>query len=138
MNIETGRWTKFGSTANADFYEVDAQMLAVVPHQNCYDNGGTAKASVDLQLEYLRARNRRAGVVVFMDPILVQDSEARRVYRELPDPMFQACFALVGGTPFGRAAGSIFLVLSPPRVPTKFFSTFDEAAAWASSQVQAK
>lgn len=138
MNIDASRWTKIGSTSNADFYEVDAEILAVVPYENCSDDEESARASVAMQLEYLRARNRRAGIIVFMDRILEQDAGARRVYRELPDPTFQACFALVGGTSFGRAASSIFLALSPPRAQTRFFSTFDEASAWARSRVRDK
>lgn len=94
------------------------------------DDAATAHESVRLQLEFLRAHARRAGVVVMMDRVAEQDSAARAVYRDEPDPAFQACFALVGGTPFGRAIASIFIGLHPPRVPTKMFGTFEEAVAW--------
>jgi hypothetical protein len=138
VNIDMNRWVKFGSTANADFYEVEQHILAVVPHEGCTDNAETASASVRMQLDFLRPRGRRAGVVVFMDPILDQDAAARNVYRDMPDPAFQSCFALIGGSMFGRAAGSIFLGLNPPKVPTRLFSTFDEAVAWARAQTQQK
>jgi len=138
VNIDTSRWVKFGATANADFYEVEQHILAVVPQEGCTDNAETASASVQMQLDFLRTRGRRAGIVVFMDPVLDQDAAARNVYRDMPDPAFQTCFALVGGTPFGRAVGSIFLGLNPPKVPTRLFSTFEEAVAWISTQTQQK
>jgi hypothetical protein len=128
--IDTTRWTKFGTSDNADFYEVEPGVLAVVPFEGTEDNAETARQSVTTQLEYLRARGKRAGVVVFMDPVLEQHAGARSVYRDLPDPAFQVCFALVGSSAFGRAVGSVFLGLSRPRVPTRMFGSFEEAAAW--------
>ncbi len=135
MKINTDKWTKIGQTANADFYEVDPQVLAVVPYEKCTDDEVTAKASVDLQLAYLRPKGRKAGVIIFMDNITQQTSGARTVYRDAPDPAHQAGFALVGGTPFGRAVASVFLGLSKPRVPTLMFGTFEEALAWCHAQV---
>jgi len=130
-SIDTSGWVKFGESSNAEFFEIEPRVLAVVPFDGCDDNAETARASIRIQLERLRARGRRAGVIVFMDRIASQDSGARAVYSEAPDPAFQACFALVGGTTFGRAVGSIFIGLRPPRVPTRMFSTIEEALAWA-------
>lgn len=128
--INTVGWTKIGSSANADFYEVEPQLLAVVPFDGTVDDAETAKESIRIQLAHMRSTGRPAGVIVFMDRIVQQDSAARAVYRDAPDPAFHLCFALVGGTPFGRAVASIFIGLSPPKVPTRMFSSFDEAAAW--------
>lgn len=130
MNVDTSAWRKIGSSANADFFDVTPRVLAVVPHDGAVDDEPTARESVRIQLDHLRAHGRRAGVVVFMDALVEQTAAARKVYRDLPDPAFQACFALVGGTTFGRAVGSIFIGLHPPRVPTRLFGSFDEAIAW--------
>ena len=65
-----------------------------------------------------------------MDRVASQNSGARDVYRDAPDPMFQTCFALVGSTMFGRAVSSVFIGLHPPRVPTRMFATFEEALSW--------
>ena len=65
-----------------------------------------------------------------MDAVASQNSGAREVYRNAPDPTFQTCFALVGSTMFGRAVSSVFMGLHPPRVPTRMFGTFQEALAW--------
>jgi hypothetical protein len=129
--IDTSRWRKFGESSNAEFFEVEPRILAVVPFDGCDDNESTAGESVRIQLELLRARGTRAAVLVFMDRIASQDAGAREVYSTAPDPAFQSCFALVGGTMFGRAVGSIFIGLRPPRVPTRMFSTVEEALAWA-------
>ena len=90
---------------------------------------------MSIQLEHLRKTGTRAGTVVFMDRLVQQDSAARTVYRDAPDPAFQVCFALVGGTPFGRAVGSIFIGLSPPKVPTRMFGNLDEALAWVRTRL---
>lgn len=131
-------WAKIGTSSNATFYEIEPQILAVVPFDRAVDDARTARESVEIQLEHLRTTGRRAGVVVFMDPVIQQDSGARAVYRDAPDPAFQACYALVGGTPFGRAVGSIFIGLSPPRVPTRMFSRFNDAVDWIRAQLQTR
>ena len=48
-----------------------------------------------------------------MDHVASQNSGARDVYRDSPDPTFQTCFALVGSTMFGRAVSSVFIGLQP-------------------------
>jgi hypothetical protein len=130
MTPDVTAWSAIGRSANADFYEIEPGVLAVVPFDGSGDTADTAAESVQIQLEHLRARGQRAGVVVFMDRVVSQTSGARDVYRDAPDPTFQACFALVGSTVFGRAVASIFMGLHPPRVPTRMFGTYEEALAW--------
>ena len=102
----------------------------MVPFDGTTDNATTAAESVAAQLQYLQPRGQRAGVIVMMDQVTRQDGAARAVYHDQPNPAFQVCFALVGSTPFGRAVASIFIGLNPPRVPTRFFATLEEALAW--------
>lgn len=129
-------WVLIGESSNARFYEVDPSLLVVVPHEGAVDTAETARESIRIQLEHLRRLDRRAGVVVLVDPVADQDAGARRVYREAPDPSRQACFALVAKSRFGRAVSSIFMGLSPPRCPTRMFGDFDAAVAWARSMVE--
>jgi hypothetical protein len=131
IGIDTSGWTRIGRSSNAEFFEIEASVLAVVPFDRCDDNEHSARESVRIQLEHLRACGRRAGVLVFMDRVLTQSAAARQVYRDEPDLAYQACFALVGGTLFGRAVGSIFIGLHPPRVPTRLFATAEQAIEWA-------
>jgi len=136
MTIDTKNWTKIGQTANADFYQIDESVLGVVPFDGCTDDENTAKASVELQLNHLRSQGTKAGCIIFMDSIAQQTAAARNVYRDLPNPEYQTCFALVGGTAFGRAVGSFFLGLSKPRVPTQMFATLEQAVAWCHEQAK--
>ena len=136
MPIDTKNWTKFGQTANADFYQIDESTLAVVPFESCTDDENTAKASVEIQKNYLSSKGKKAGCIIFMDGIAQQTAGARTAYRDLPDPKYQVCFALVGGTVFGRAVGSVFLGLSKPRVPTLMFGTLEQALTWCHEQVK--
>lgn len=134
--IESTGWLRIGQSTNADFFEVEERVLAVVPFDRCDDNEATARESIRIQLEYLRGRKKRAGILVFMDRILTQSAAAREVYRVEPDPGFQTCFALVGGTTFGRAVGSFFIGIHPPRVPTRMFATMEQALGWARTTVE--
>ena len=109
MSIDISNWIKIGQTTNADFYEISTGFLAVIPFNKCTDDETTAKASVQTQLEYLYSKKQRAAVVIFMDNIIQQTAGARAIYRDMPDPAYQVCFALVGGTFFGRAVGSVCL-----------------------------
>ena len=135
---DTATWTKFATTSNADFYEIEPHALAVVPFEGTTDDAATARESVAAQLQYLRARGQRAGIIVMMDRVVEQDGGARAVYRDEPDPAFQACFALVGSTAFGRAVASIFIGINPPRVPTRLFATLEEALAWVRTIVRVR
>lgn len=130
MTPNTSAWIPIGRSANADFFEIEAGVLAVVPFDGASDTADTAADSVRIQLTHLRARGRRAGTIVFMDQVASQNSGARDVYRTAPDPTLQTCFALVGGTMFGRAVSSLFIGLNPPRVPTRLFGTYQEALSW--------
>jgi hypothetical protein len=136
MSVDVKNWTKFGQTSNADFYEISPGFLAVVPFDGCTDDEATAKSSVQTQLDYLRPKKQKAAVVIFMDNINQQTTGARNIYRDMPDPEYQTCFALVGGTMFGRAVGSFFLGLSKPRVPTQMFATLEQALEWARTQAK--
>lgn len=130
MTPDTSAWSPIGQSENADFFEIEPGVLAVVPFDGSTDTARTAAESIRIQIAHLRAYGRRAGTVVFMDSVVAQNSGAREVYRNAPDPMFQTCFALVGSTILGRAVSSVFMGLHPPRVPTRTFGTFQEALAW--------
>jgi hypothetical protein len=127
---DTSAWSPIGRSANADFFEIEPGVLAVVPFDGTSDSADTAAESIRIQVAHLRGSGRRAGTVVFMDRVVAQNSGAREVYRSDPDPTFQTCFALVGSTILGRAVSSVFIGLHPPRVPTRMFRTFEEALAW--------
>ena len=130
MTPDTSGWSPIGRSRNADFYQIEPGVLAVVPFDGSSDTADSAAESINIQLAHLRANGRRAGTIVFMDPVGAQTSGAREVYRNAPDPTFQICFALVGSTMFGRAVSSVFMGLHPPRVPTRMFGTLQEALTW--------
>ncbi len=138
MMPDVTAWSAIGRSENADFYEVEPGILAVVPLDGSGDTADTAAESVRIQLTHLRASGQRAGIMVFMDRVVSQTSGARDIYRDAPDPAFQVCFALVGSTVFGRAVASIFMGLHPPRVPTRMFGTYEEALAWIRRTVEAR
>ena len=57
MNIEVHRWTKIGTSGNADFYEIEPQILAVVPFEGSTDDGiATAHEFLDQSGQSLGSR----------------------------------------------------------------------------------
>ena len=130
MTPDTTAWLPIGRSTNADFFEVEPGVLAVVPFDGVADTADSAAESIQIQVSHLRTSGRRAGTVVFMDPVVAQNAGAREVYRNAPDPTFQTAFALVGSTMLGRAVASVFMGLHPPRVPTRMFATFEDALTW--------
>jgi hypothetical protein len=130
MTINTENWQKIGETANATIYEVEPRILAVMPVEGAVDDGDTARANLEVQSTYLRSKGQKAAVIITMDTVAEQTADARAVYRDDTDPVFFACYAIVGGTFFARAIGSVFLGLSKPRIPTSLFGSFEEALEW--------
>ena len=123
-------WTHVGTSSNADFYEVEPDILAVVPHVNSRDDERTARESLAFQRQHWHGRGHRGAVVVYMDPVVEQDSGARAVYANETASLPSTCFALVGETFFGHAAAAVFTGLSKPGLPTQVFRSFDDARAW--------
>ncbi|AKF05750.1 hypothetical protein [Sandaracinus amylolyticus] len=133
LEPDVTRWALLGSTSNAHFYEIEPRVIAIVPHERSIDDERTARESVELQHAHWRARGARGGAIVFMDRLVDQRPGARKVYTSVPDPALITCFALVGGTVFGRAAASVFLGLTRPSAPTRVFATYESALEWVRS-----
>lgn len=123
-------WKHLGASSNADFYEVEPEILAVVPHPNTRDDESTARESVAFQEKHWRARGHRGAVVVYMDPVVEQDSGARSVYANETATLPSTCFALVGETFFGHAAAAVFTGLARPGLPTQVFRSLEDARGW--------
>lgn len=115
MSIDTKNWTEFGQTVNADFYKIDENTLAVVPFEGCTDNENTAKASVEIQKNYLSSKGQKAGRIIFMDSIAQQTAGARVAYRDMPEPNYQVCFACLAERFSGEQSAPYFLAY-PSRV----------------------
>lgn len=123
-------WKKLGDSDNAEFFLAEDGVIAVVPHDGCTDDEATATQSVEFQHSYWRGEGRSGGALIFLDPIRDSQPGARGVYATLPDPSLIRGFALVGGSIFGRAIGSVFLGLSRPSAPTKMFGDKERGLAW--------
>jgi hypothetical protein len=134
--IDTTVWTPVARCANARFFEIEPQILVVVPDENSTDDEDSAKESIRIQIDYMRTRKFRAGVIVLTDSVAEQSSAARSVYKNEADPKYHACFALVASSMLGRAVASVFLGLHRPRVPTRFFASLDEAIEWSREMVR--
>lgn len=128
--IPVERWEHVGSTSNAEFYVVERDILAIVPHDRCEDDEHTARESFSFQDRHWRNLGHRGAAVIFMDRILVQDGGARTVYEGESQGMLTTCFALIGETLFGKVTASVFTGFKKPAVPTQVFRSLEDAMPW--------
>ncbi|HEU4535163.1 MAG TPA: hypothetical protein VFS00_13640, partial [Polyangiaceae bacterium] len=61
------RWRPLGSTDNADMYEIEPGVLAVVPHAGSSDTAETARQSVEFQHRHWEEAKRGGGAIIFLD-----------------------------------------------------------------------
>jgi hypothetical protein len=130
IEIPTAKWKLLGDSANAKNYEIEPHVMAAVPNPGSSDDLATARDNVAFQNKLLKEWG--GGVVlVFFDPLVSQDKDARRVYQtECEQPHYRAC-ALIGGTLLSRAIMSFFVGVTKPRVPIKLFGNMADALEWA-------
>jgi hypothetical protein len=128
--IPIEQWRHVGSTANAEFYVIEEDILAVVPNVDVHDDENTARASLAFQTKHWTSVGHRGAAVVFMDRVLSQDSGARAVYEKETASMLTTCFALVGATFFGYATAAPFEGLTRPGIPTQVFRSLEDARPW--------
>ncbi len=130
MTAPDPSWKPLGPTDNADWYQIQDDLIAIVPRENARDTEASARESIAIQQRHWRSVGRRGAVVVFMDNLLDQDSGARAVYMNESDPSCTTCYALVGESLFAQAVASVFTGLARPQVPTRMFRSLAEALPW--------
>lgn len=123
-------WTRIGSTSNADFYEMRPDVLVIVPHTDAIDDATTARESLALQKQHWTKVGRRGAVIIWMDPVMEQDSGARGVYASETNGVPTTCYAIVGESFFAMATASVFAGLAKPGIETKIFRSLEEALPW--------
>jgi hypothetical protein len=128
------QWKPLGRTYNTHYYLLSDDVLIVLPDQGLRDDGASARVNIDFQSAYARMLGRRCCVVVVLDSLTSQDSEARRIYAAGMQPSLFYAVALIVTNPLARAIGSFFLGLTRPAVPTKLFESVDNAAKWLATQ----
>ena len=128
------QWKPLGRTYNTHYYLLSDDVLIVLPDQGLRDDGASARVNIDFQSAYARMLGRRCCVVVVLDSLSSQDSEARRIYAAGMQPSLFYAAALIVTNPLARAIGSFFLGLTRPAVPTKLFDSVDDAAKWLATQ----
>jgi hypothetical protein len=128
------QWKPLGRTLNTHYFLLADDVLIVLPDKGLRDDGASAQVNIDYQISYARLLGRRCCVIVVIDSLSSQDSEARRIYASGMQPTLFYAAALVVTSPLARAIGSFFLGLTKPAVPTRLFESVEAAAAWAVTQ----
>ena len=127
------QWKPLGRTFNTHYYLLADDVLIVLPDKGLKDDGASARVNIEYQTAYARLVGRCC-VIVVIDSLSSQDSEARRIYAAGMQPSLFFAVALIVTSPLARAIGSFFLGLTRPPVPTRLFESVEEAAAWAMTQ----
>src|SRR5580765_432510 len=128
------QWKPLGRTYNTHYYLLADDILIVLPDKGLRDDGASARVNIDYQTAYARMVGRCCCVIVVLDSLTSQDSEARRIYAAGMQPSLFYAAALIVTNPLARAIGSFFLGLTRPAVPTKLFESVEEAANWVTTQ----
>ena len=76
----------------------------------------------------------RRGLLVDMSQVKSISREARAFYAS-EGSRYAIAVALVVGSPLSRMLGNFFLGFNRPTVPTRLFSSTDEAASWLRQQL---
>lgn len=126
-------WEKVGSTSNADFYAMRPDVLVVVPHPDSTDDAASARESLAFQRQHWAALGHRGAVIIWMDPVIAQDSGARAVYSNETQGVPTTCYAIIGESFFAMATASIFTGLAKPGIDTQVFRSLEEALPWVDS-----
>jgi hypothetical protein len=124
------QWKPLGRTYNTHYYLLADDILIVLPDKGLRDDGASARVNIDYQTAYARIVNRPCCVIVVIDSLSSQDSEARRIYAAGMQPSLFYAAALIVSNPLARAIGSFFLGLTRPAVPTRLFQSVEDAAEW--------
>jgi hypothetical protein len=132
--IVPDQWKPLGRTFNTHYYLLADDVLIILPDKGLQDDGASARVNMDYQTAYARLVGKRCCVIVVIDSLTSQDSEARRIYAAGMQPSLFYAVALIVSNPLARAIGSFFLGLTRPPVPTKLFESVDAAAAWVVTQ----
>ena len=128
------QWKPLGRTFNTHYFLLADDVMIVLPNKGLKDDGASARVNMDYQTAYARLVGRRCCVIVVIDSLTSQDSEARRIYAAGMNPALFYAVGLIVTNPLARAIGSFFLGLTRPPVPTKLFESVEEAAAWVVTQ----
>jgi hypothetical protein len=128
------QWKPLGRTYNTNYYLISDDILIVLPDKGLKDDGASARVNIDFQTAYARMLGRRCCVIVVLDSLTSQDSEARRIYAAGMQPSLFYAAALIVTSPLARAIGSFFLGLTRPAIPTKLFESVEDAATWVATQ----
>lgn len=135
--IPSPDWRHVGKTSNSDFYELAPDVLVIVPHPDSADDERTARESLAFQRAHWAKVGRRGAVIVWMDPVLQQDSGARAVYTNETVGHPSTCFALIGQSFFAQASAAVFTGLAKPGIPTQVFPSIGAARPWIEEQNKA-
>lgn len=124
------QWKPAGRTYNTRYFQASDDVLIVLPEPGLKDDGASARINVEFQTNYARSLGRPCAVIVVLDSLSSQDSEARRIYAASMEPQLFFAAALIVTNPLARAIGSFFLGLSRPPFPTQLFDSIAAAHEW--------
>ena len=71
------QWKPLGRTFNTGYYLLFDDVMIVFPDKGLKDDGESARVNMDFQTAYARQLGRRCCVIVVLDSLTSQNSEAR-------------------------------------------------------------
>jgi hypothetical protein len=129
-------WKHIDKTSNADVYQVSEELIAIIPFPDSRDTEETARESLAAQNKHWTKLGHGGGVAIYMDPVIEQEGNARKVYMDESAVTGTACFALIAETDFSAGASAVFTGLARPAVPLRIFRSLEDAMPWIRETIE--
>lgn len=105
----------------------------------CFDGAEQTLADAEEQLREQAAHFGATRRPFLMDISRVRSlsRDARNYFANSEESMaLFSCVALIVGSPLSRAVGNFFIGLNKPRMPTRLFTSIDDALVWIREEVK--
>lgn len=79
-------WTPLGETVNTRDDLIDTDVVTAYPHVDSKDDGASAWANIEFQMNFARDAGHRCAFIVVMRGLNSQDADARRICAAHMDP----------------------------------------------------
>lgn len=124
------QYQHLGNLSGADYYQVDDDILLIVPLKGFFDSPKQARESAEFQNACARQMGKRCGNVIVMSNVLSQDAETRRIYSEHAASGLFYGVALIVDNALSRALGSFLVGMAQVKIPIKLFDSVEKGIEW--------
>ncbi len=133
MDIDVKKWEIAVELPHGFIYRIAPGIVAGLPNEGVVETPELSQLVYDGYCRCAEEYGAPVAVVVLVDRLGNQTPEVRAFWQRVMKPDVLRCCALVSSSFFARAISSFLIGMRKPTVPTRIFSSLDEAVAWSRS-----